>query len=129
MATESFSSTDDWRRVLARAVTGRPQGVILVFVAGHDDRSSPLAEAQEVIEYIPRTWQRVLVFSQESLFDREWKPNLGPNVSVLFWKLKDEGAQLRTSSPVTSSLTNTHTCASGSVQKKSPGERTRCSGS
>ena len=88
MASESVSSADDWRGVLARAMTGRESGYILVFVAGHDDRTSPLAEAQEVIESTSRDrHQLVLVFAQESLFGNGWVPDLGSNIRVLSWKV------------------------------------------
>ena len=84
------SSADDWRGVLARAMTGRESGNILVFVAGHDDRTAPLAEAVQAIASLPKDWQLVLAFDQETLFGNEWVPELGPNVRVLSWK--DDGA-------------------------------------
>ena len=90
MASQSFSSADDWRAVLARVMTGRESGNILVFVAGHDDRTAPLAEAVEVIASMPNDWKLVLAFDQETLFGNEWVPELGPNVRVLSWK--DDGA-------------------------------------
>ena len=89
MASESFSSADNWRGVLARAMTGRESGKILVFVAGHDDWSAPLAETVEMIESMPKDWQLVLAFYQETLFGNEWVPDLWPHVRVLSWK--DEG--------------------------------------
>ena len=121
MASESVSPADDWRRVLARAMTGRESGNILVFVAGHDDRTSPLAEAQEVIESTPRDRQLVLVFAQDSLFGHEWAPNLEPNVRVLSWKLKDDGAHIFSRHFITHTHTHTqHVCL-----RKRPEERHR----
>ena len=56
-------------------------------MAGHDDRTAPLAGAVEVIESVPKDWQLVLAFDQELLLGNWWVPDFGPNVCVLSWKV------------------------------------------